>query len=100
MNAFGGGGRAVLLHSKTAEGAPADFFGSHGSIRPFAGSPWYHSRGFPQRGHSVAFCDVWWAGFGYMVSLPSGCLGSGCGGEEPRAVVMPSGEGLVASPAG
>jgi hypothetical protein len=36
----GGGGRAVLLHSKTAEGAPADFFGSHGSIRPFAGSPW------------------------------------------------------------
>ena len=40
LNAFGGGGRAVLLHSKTAEGAPADFFGSYGSIRPFAGSPW------------------------------------------------------------
>jgi hypothetical protein len=40
LNAFGGGGRAVLLHSKTAEGAPADFFGSHGSIRPFARSPW------------------------------------------------------------
>lgn len=37
---FGGGGWAVLLHSRTAEGAPADFFGSHGSIRPFAGSPW------------------------------------------------------------
>ena len=60
----------------------------------------YYSRGFPQRGRSVAFCDVWWAGFGYTVSPPSGCLGSGCGGEEPRAVVMPSGEGLVASPAG
>ena len=40
LHAFGGGGRAVLLHSKTAEGAPADFVGSHGSIRPFAGSPW------------------------------------------------------------
>ena len=63
-------------------------------------SPLYYSRGFPQRGRSVAFCDVWWAGFGYTVSPPSGCLGSGCGGEEPRAVVMPSGEGLVASPAG
>lgn len=40
LNAFGGGGRAVLLHGRTAEGAPADFVGSHGSIRPFAGSPW------------------------------------------------------------
>ena len=39
LNAFGGGGRAVLLHSKTAE-VPGDFVGSHGSIRPFAGSPW------------------------------------------------------------
>ena len=40
LNAFGGGGRAVLLHSETAEGAQADFLGTHGSIRPFAGSPW------------------------------------------------------------
>jgi hypothetical protein len=40
LHAFGGGGRAVRLHSKTAEGAPADFLGSHGSIRPFAGSAW------------------------------------------------------------
>ena len=40
LHAFGGGGRAVLLHSRTAEDAPADFVGSHGSIWPFAGSPW------------------------------------------------------------
>jgi hypothetical protein len=24
----------------TAQASPADFFGSHGSIRPFNGSPW------------------------------------------------------------
>jgi hypothetical protein len=40
FHAFGNGGRAVLAHSQTAEGAPADVTGSHGSIRPFAGSPW------------------------------------------------------------
>ena len=39
FNAFGNGGRAVLAHSRTAEGAPADLTGVHGSIRPFAGSP-------------------------------------------------------------
>jgi hypothetical protein len=40
FNAFGNGGRAVLAHSRTAEGAPADETGVHGSIRPFAGSVW------------------------------------------------------------
>lgn len=40
LQAFGNGGRAVLQHSRVAEGAPADFLGSHGSIRPFSGSPW------------------------------------------------------------
>src|SRR3954464_3238481 len=40
FHAFGNGGRAVLAHSRTAEGAPADVTGSHGSIRPFAGSAW------------------------------------------------------------
>ena len=35
LNAFGNGGRAILLRGGTAEGAPADFLGSHGSIRPF-----------------------------------------------------------------
>jgi hypothetical protein len=37
LNAFGNGGRVILLRGGTAEGAPADFFGSHGSIRPFDG---------------------------------------------------------------
>src|SRR5436305_14486367 len=47
FHAFGNGGRAVLAHSRTAEGAPADLTGVHGSIRPFAGSVWdgAHFRG-------------------------------------------------------
>jgi hypothetical protein len=41
LNAFGNGGWVILLHSgEAAEAAPADWFGSHGSIRPFQGSPW------------------------------------------------------------
>lgn len=41
LNAFGTGGRVILRNrGGTAEAAPADFFGSHGSIRPFSGSPW------------------------------------------------------------
>jgi hypothetical protein len=41
FNAFESAG-AVILRRKgeTAEASPADFFGSHGSIRPFRGSPW------------------------------------------------------------
>jgi hypothetical protein len=41
LNAFGTGGWVILLHSGEAtEASPADWFGSHGSIRPFQGSPW------------------------------------------------------------
>ena len=41
LNAFGTGGRVVLAKAReTAEAAPADFLGSHGSIRPYEGSPW------------------------------------------------------------
>src|SRR5215831_18703860 len=58
LNAFGGGGRAVLLHSKTAEGAPADFFGSHGSIRPFAGSPWDGAHFCAEDWHVILIADI------------------------------------------
>ena len=57
-NAFGGGGRAVLLHSKTAEGAPADFFGSHGSVRPFAGSPWDGAHFCAEDWHVILIADI------------------------------------------
>jgi len=40
LHAFGTGGRVILRNGQTAEASPADFFGSHGSIRPFRGSPW------------------------------------------------------------
>lgn len=41
LDAFGTGGRVILANrGTTAEAAPADFLGSHGSIRPFSGSPW------------------------------------------------------------
>jgi len=40
LNAFGTGGRVILANGHTAEAAPADFLGSHGSIRPFQGSAW------------------------------------------------------------
>jgi hypothetical protein len=40
LNAFGTGGRVILANGRTVEAAPADFVGSHGSIRPFQGSPW------------------------------------------------------------
>ena len=40
LEAFGGGGWAILVHSGVAQGSPADFLGSHGAIRPFSGSPW------------------------------------------------------------
>ncbi|MFI5710705.1 hypothetical protein [Kribbella sp. NPDC051620] len=40
FEAFGNGGRAVLQHSRGAQAAPADDFGTRGSIRPFSGSPW------------------------------------------------------------
>jgi hypothetical protein len=40
LNAFGTGGRVILGNGRTVEAAPADFAGSHGSIRPFRDSPW------------------------------------------------------------
>jgi hypothetical protein len=41
LNAFESAGLVILLkRGETAEASPADFFGSHGSIRPFRGSPW------------------------------------------------------------
>ena len=58
LQAFGGGGRAVLFHSKTAEGAPADFFGSHGSIRPFAGSPWDGAHFCAEDWHVILIGDI------------------------------------------
>jgi hypothetical protein len=58
LNAFGGGGRAVLLHSQTAEGAPADFAGSHGSIRPFAGSPWDGAHFCADDWHVILIADI------------------------------------------
>lgn len=58
LNAFGGGGRAVLLHSKTAEGAPADFFGSDGSIRPFSGSPWDGAHFCAEDWHVILIADI------------------------------------------
>lgn len=58
LNAFGGGGWAVLLHSKTAEGAPADFLGSHGSIRPFAGSPWDGAHFCGEDWHVILIADI------------------------------------------
>ena len=40
LNAFGTGGRVILANGQTVEASPADNKGTHGSIRPFAGSPW------------------------------------------------------------
>jgi hypothetical protein len=57
LYAFDGGGRAVLLHSTTAEGAPADFVGSHGSIRPFAGSPWDGAHFCADDWHMILIAD-------------------------------------------
>jgi hypothetical protein len=58
FNAAGGGGQAVLLHSKTAQGAPADFIGSHGSIRPFAGSPWDGAHFCTEDWHVILMADI------------------------------------------
>jgi hypothetical protein len=58
FEAFGNGGRAILKHSKTAEGAPADFFGSHGAIRPFAGSPWDGAHFCSDDWHVIQIADI------------------------------------------
>ena len=58
FHAAGGGGLAVLLHSRTAQGAPADFVGSHGSIRPFAGSPWDGAHFCAEDWHVILMADI------------------------------------------
>ena len=58
LNAFGNGGRAVLQHSRTGEGAPADFFGSHGSIRPFSSSPWDGAHFRADDWHVIVIADI------------------------------------------
>jgi hypothetical protein len=40
LRSFGTGGRVITANGRTVEASPADFQGSHGSIRPFAGSAW------------------------------------------------------------
>lgn len=58
LQAFGNGGLAVLQHSRVAEGAPADFFGSHGSIRPFSGSPWDGRHFRADDWHVILIADI------------------------------------------
>ena len=40
LNAFGTGGRVISANGRTVDAGPVDFLGSHGSIRPYEGSPW------------------------------------------------------------
>ncbi len=58
LQAFGNGGRAALHHSTVVEGAPADFFGSHGSIRPFSGSPWDGAHFSVEDWHVILIADI------------------------------------------
>jgi hypothetical protein len=58
LQAFGNGGRAVLQHSRVAEGAPADHLGSHGSIRPFSGSAWDGAHFHEDDWHVILLADI------------------------------------------
>jgi hypothetical protein len=58
FQAFGTGGLAILQHSRRAEGAPADFFGSRGSIRPFAGSLWDGAHFCAEDWHVILVADI------------------------------------------
>lgn len=58
LHAFGGGGRTVLSHSTTAQGAPADVAGSRGAIRPFSGSPWDGAHFCAEDWHVVVVADI------------------------------------------
>jgi hypothetical protein len=66
LNAFGTGGRIILRNGQTTEASPADFLGSHGSIRPFHGSPWDGAHFCADDFHVilVAFIDGGDASFG------------------------------------
>ena len=69
FNAFGNAGRVILRkRGETAEAAPADFLGSHGSIRPFSGSPWYGRHFCAEDWHVIliAFIDGGDASFGHQ----------------------------------
>jgi hypothetical protein len=69
LNAFGTGGRVILRkRGETAEASPADFFGSHGSIRPFRGSPWDGRHFCAEDWHVilVAFIDGGDSSFGHQ----------------------------------
>ena len=61
----------------------------------------YYSRGFPVRGRAVAQRDTWSPGCGYIAlrSFSVGWLPGPGAGDEPGAVVVPAGGGLVASSA-
>lgn len=58
LRAFGSGGLAILGHSRVAEGAPADVFGSRGSIRPFHGSPWDGAHFCAEDWHCIVIADI------------------------------------------
>ena len=58
----------------------------------------YYSRGFPVCVRAAALRDAMLMAAGYMLSPPSGRRLSGGCLEEPGAVVVPAGGGLVASP--
>ena len=75
-----GGYKAVI---REAEGTPL---------------PRYYSRGFPVCVRAAALRDAMLMAAGYMLSPPSGRRLSGGCLEEPGAVVVPAGGGLVASP--
>ncbi len=68
LNAFGTGGRVVLKNGQTTEASPADFLGSHGSIRPFQGSPWDGAHFCAEDFHVilVAFIDGGDASYGHQ----------------------------------
>jgi hypothetical protein len=58
FQAFGTGGLAILQHNRLAEGAPADDFGTRGSIRPFAGSPWDGTHLCAEDWHVILVADI------------------------------------------
>jgi hypothetical protein len=57
LQAFGGGGRVILQHSRVLEGAPADA-SIRGSIRPFAGSEWDGAHFCAEDWHVILIADI------------------------------------------
>ena len=57
LHAFGNGGRTVVQHNRTGEGAPADHLGSYGSIRPFSGSAWDGAHFCADDWHVIVIAD-------------------------------------------